>query len=259
PRHRINQIEDLQGNVTQNDDGAQGDGPELRQDHLAEYLPFIGPVHPGRLPALFRNGPQPRQIHGHRRSGQLPDGGDHHGDQRQGNAEGDLPPLHAGNHPGIHVPLGKPLQSPFLQQQVDPRGGVEDPLPYHTRNDERQGHGKNEDIAKPSLGPDATVQQYRQKEAQTRRQKDEEYRKYQRVAQIGLESEIVKQIEIVFQPRPGPIGDEGIPFREGDSSRPPDKPVNEDRHRQKGGQYQQKRQPLFFLPHSFTPSPLEAW
>ena len=83
--------------------------------------------------------------------------------------------------------------------------------------------------------PGSAVQQYRQKKAQTRRQKDEEYRKYQRVAQIGLESEIVKQIEIVFSPAQDQSGTRVFHSVKETAPRPPDKPVNEDRHRQKGG------------------------
>src|SRR5690606_26040484 len=202
------------------------------------------------------NRPQARQVHGHRKAGQLPDGGDHHGDQRQGDSEGNLTPLHAGNHPGVHVPLGKLLQSPLLQKQVDPRGRVEDPLPHHTRHDEGQGHGKDENIAKHGLAADSAVQHNRQEKAQPRRQDDEEHREHERVAQIRLEAEITKQAQIVFQPRPGPIGNQGVPFREGNGPRPADKSVNEDGDCQERGKHQQKRHPLFLSPHPIAPSPV---
>ena len=78
-RMGVRYVEGLQGHVSDDDDGAQGDRGQLGEDDRLVELPLAGAVDPGGLTQVVGNAAEAGQEQRHDVSGQLP-----HGRQRDG-------------------------------------------------------------------------------------------------------------------------------------------------------------------------------
>ncbi len=187
PGHRHDQVVDLQGNVSQDDDRTECDGTQQGEEDVPQNLQLRRAIYPSRFAQLVGDAAQAGQVHGHRVAGHLPGSGQHqrhdagrHADGRRGqHPQPNL--LQHPTHERIrrNVPddrVGEPApfeksQPQFVEEEVyagAPKFGtawIQEPAPDNARDDERDSHREQVNTAEDPLTPNPPVEQNGQQEA----------------------------------------------------------------------------------------------
>jgi len=104
---------------------------------------------------------------------------------------------------------------------------IEEPSPYYSRNNEREGHRIEIDCPEEALAMNSLVEKHGKEKAQEERGSKENPSEHCQVTDIDLKTGISKKIKIIADPRESIIGKQLVPLAKRGNARPSNKPIYE--------------------------------